>query len=123
LEVLSLLENIIGVEEAAAILGLSPGTIKNMCAAGKLTGKKIGKTWVLDKTNLEVNKMKTLNYTMISGCKYQLPEGFYAIDGRFGDQVYNERGENVTQKIMKSADGKDFIVLTDIGIEHLHLIK
>lgn len=53
-----MLENIVGVEEAATILGLSPGTIKNMCAAGKLTAKKIGKTWILDKTKLEVNKME-----------------------------------------------------------------
>lgn len=48
------LENIIGVDEAAERLGLSPGTIKNMCAAGRINAKKIGKTWVLDETNLEV---------------------------------------------------------------------
>lgn len=47
-----MLDNIIGVEEAAKILGLSPGTIKNMCAANKLPAKKIGKTWVIDKTKL-----------------------------------------------------------------------
>lgn len=47
------LDNIIGAEEAAEILGLSPGTVKNYCAAGKLQAKKIGKTWVLDKTNFE----------------------------------------------------------------------
>jgi excisionase family DNA binding protein len=46
------LDNIIGVEEAAKILGLSPGTVKNMCAAGKLECKKIGKTWIIDKTEL-----------------------------------------------------------------------
>ncbi|MBO0961431.1 helix-turn-helix domain-containing protein [Neobacillus sp. MM2021_6] len=57
-----MLDNIIGVEEAAEILGLSPGTVKNMCAAGKLESKKIGKTWVLDKTNLEVNKMAKVFY-------------------------------------------------------------
>jgi excisionase family DNA binding protein len=55
---INLLENIIGVEEAANILRLSPGTIKNMCADGKLECKKIGKTWVLDKTNLEVVNMR-----------------------------------------------------------------
>jgi len=44
------LSNIVGVEEAAKILGLSPGTVKNKCAAGELPAKKIGKTWVLDKT-------------------------------------------------------------------------
>ncbi|MBP1970993.1 excisionase family DNA binding protein [Virgibacillus natechei] len=46
------LEDIIGVEEAARILGLSPGTIKNYCASGKIEAKKIGKTWVIDKNKL-----------------------------------------------------------------------
>ncbi|MFI8680419.1 helix-turn-helix domain-containing protein [Bacillus thuringiensis] len=53
-----MLENIIGVEEAADILGLSPGTVKNKCAAGELPAKKIGKTWVLDKKILEGLTMK-----------------------------------------------------------------
>jgi excisionase family DNA binding protein len=60
--VIPLLDNIIGVEEAAKILNLSPGTIKNMCASHKLQAKKIGKTWILDKNNLEVNKMTKLFY-------------------------------------------------------------
>jgi hypothetical protein len=38
-----------GVEEASERWGLAPGTIKNMCAAGKLVARKIGKTWILDK--------------------------------------------------------------------------
>ncbi|CUB55495.1 hypothetical protein BN2127_JRS10_03272 [Bacillus subtilis] len=37
------LENIIGVKEAAKILGYSPQTTKNMCAAGKLLAKKLRK--------------------------------------------------------------------------------
>jgi len=47
------LSNLIGVEEAAKILGLSPGTVKNKCAAGELPAVKIGKTWVMDKTLLD----------------------------------------------------------------------
>ncbi|KXY84430.1 MULTISPECIES: helix-turn-helix domain-containing protein [Bacillus] len=47
------LENIIGVEEAAKILGCSAQTVKNMCAAGKLPAKKIERKWVLDKTMLK----------------------------------------------------------------------
>jgi len=47
-----MLDNIIGVEEATTILGLSPGTIKNYCASGKIPAKKIGNTWIMDKTNL-----------------------------------------------------------------------
>jgi excisionase family DNA binding protein len=53
-----MLENIIGVEEAAEILGLSPGYIKNLCARGKIEAKKVGKTWVLDKTNLKIKNEK-----------------------------------------------------------------
>ncbi|MED3738697.1 helix-turn-helix domain-containing protein [Virgibacillus pantothenticus] len=46
------LNNMIGVEEAAEILNLSPGTVKNHCAEGKITAKKIGKTWIIDKRTL-----------------------------------------------------------------------
>lgn len=45
-----MLENIIGVEEASKLWGLSPGYIKNLCAQGKIKAKKIGNTWVIDKT-------------------------------------------------------------------------
>ena len=47
------LENLIGVEEASKILGFAPSTVKDKCAAGKLPAVKIGKTWVLDKKELE----------------------------------------------------------------------
>ena len=36
-----------GVEEASQLWGLSPGTIKNYCAQGKIEAKKIGKTWII----------------------------------------------------------------------------
>ncbi|MGR6115698.1 type I-C CRISPR-associated protein Cas8c/Csd1 [Aeribacillus composti] len=52
------LSNLIGVEEAAKILGLSPGTVKNKCAAGELPAVKIGKTWVMDKTMITDKKNK-----------------------------------------------------------------
>lgn len=55
-----MLDNIIGVEEASKILTLSPGTIKNMCAAKKIPSKKIGKTWVMDKRNLEIKNKTSL---------------------------------------------------------------
>jgi excisionase family DNA binding protein len=51
-----MLNNIIGVNEAAEILGLSPGTIKNMCATGKIVSKKIGNTWIINKTKLKAPK-------------------------------------------------------------------
>ncbi|HDR4446685.1 TPA: helix-turn-helix domain-containing protein [Bacillus cereus] len=43
------LNNVIGVDEAHSISGLSAGYIKNLCAAGKIAAKKIGKTWIIDK--------------------------------------------------------------------------
>ncbi|MED3269288.1 hypothetical protein P4358_26505 [Bacillus thuringiensis] len=43
------LNNVIGVDEAHFISGLSAGYIKNLCAAGKIAAKKIGKTWIIDK--------------------------------------------------------------------------
>lgn len=45
-----MLDNLIGVEEAAKLWGLSPGYIKNLCADGRIIAKKIGNTWVIDKT-------------------------------------------------------------------------
>lgn len=46
----NVLDNVIGVEDAAQLWGLSPGYIKNLCAAGKIESKKIGKTWVIVKS-------------------------------------------------------------------------
>lgn len=43
------LNNVIGVDEASKLWGLSAGTIKNYCAEGKVKAKKIGKTWIIDK--------------------------------------------------------------------------
>jgi len=43
------IENTMGVEDAAIRWGLAPGTVKNLCAAGKVTARKIGKTWVIPK--------------------------------------------------------------------------
>ncbi|WP_416808876.1 helix-turn-helix domain-containing protein [Bacillus thuringiensis] len=47
------LSNVIGVHEAASILNVSPGYAKNLCAQGKIVAKKIGKTWVIDKSRLK----------------------------------------------------------------------
>lgn len=47
--IVSPLDSIIGVEEAAALWNLAPGYLKNLCAAGKVKAVKVGKTWVIDK--------------------------------------------------------------------------
>lgn len=57
-----MLNNIIGVDEAAKILKYSTGYVKNLCAKERIEAKKIGKTWVLDKTNLEVKEMAKIFY-------------------------------------------------------------
>lgn len=46
---MSVLDQIMGVNEAAAHWGLSPGTIKNLCAAGKVFARKIDNRWIIDK--------------------------------------------------------------------------
>lgn len=43
----NILDQVIGVEEAAELWNLSPGYIKNLCAEGKVQAKKIGKTWII----------------------------------------------------------------------------
>lgn len=45
--------NVIGVHEAASILNVSPGYVKNLCAQGKIVAKKIGKTWVINRLKLK----------------------------------------------------------------------
>jgi len=49
------LDSVVGAEEAAAMWKLTPGYIKNLCAAGRLKAKKIGKTWVIDKNQPRPN--------------------------------------------------------------------
>lgn len=47
---MNVLENIMGVNEAAEKWGLSPGTIKNYCSQkGKVLAVKIEGKWILDK--------------------------------------------------------------------------
>ena len=41
------LDEVIGVEEASKLWGLSAGTIKNYCAEGKIKAKKISNRWVI----------------------------------------------------------------------------
>lgn len=52
-DVNTFLHNTISVKEAASILNVSPGHVKNLCAEGKIEAKKIGKTWVIDRSRLK----------------------------------------------------------------------
>ncbi|WP_431818742.1 helix-turn-helix domain-containing protein [Bacillus pumilus] len=46
---MTVLNKIMGVDEASELWGLSPGYIKNLCANNKIECKKIGKTWIISK--------------------------------------------------------------------------
>jgi hypothetical protein len=46
----AILDKIMGVNEAAQLWSLKPGTIKNLCAAGKVVARKIDNRWIIDKT-------------------------------------------------------------------------
>lgn len=50
------LDKIMGVNEASELWGLAPSYIKDLCAKGKIECKKIGKTWVIDKEQLNPSK-------------------------------------------------------------------
>ncbi|MGH0448511.1 helix-turn-helix domain-containing protein [Bacillus mycoides] len=54
------LDMVMGVEEASEQWGLSSGYIKNLCAEGKILCKKIGKTWVIDKSQPSPNQKGTI---------------------------------------------------------------
>jgi len=87
------LDNIIGVKETADILGLSPGTVKNKCASGSLKCKKIGLTWVLDKTNLEEEMiMKTLNVNKVKKHDHIVGEEY--------DEEYQVRNDNDVERFI-----------------------
>lgn len=55
------LDYVIGVDKASEQWGLSAGYIKNLCAAGKMNCIKIGKTWVIDKTQDNPKQENTNN--------------------------------------------------------------
>lgn len=44
----TLLQGIMGTEEAAEKWGLSNGYVKNLCNKGVIQARKIGPTWILD---------------------------------------------------------------------------
>ncbi len=82
------LKNVVGVEEAAEILGLSPGTVKNKAAASQIPAKKIGKQWIFDKKQLEAFKMSKFNQLnhynstiiTVEGVEYRTTQDPYLLD-------------------------------------------
>ncbi len=70
------LDNVIGVNDAHLISGLSPGHIKNICAAGAIESKKIGGTWVINRERFEewfkCSYKNETNSTQTIYCKSEL---------------------------------------------------
>ncbi|PFC53259.1 DNA-binding protein [Bacillus cereus] len=66
------LHNVIGVHEVASILNVSSGHVKNLCAEGKIVAKKIGKTWVIDRSKLKGIQKNVQFICMFCGYKEQL---------------------------------------------------
>ena len=52
------LDNIMGVNEAAELWSLKPGTIKNLCAAGKVIARKIDNRWIIEKNQPNPSQQK-----------------------------------------------------------------
>jgi len=46
---MSALDDVMGVNEAGQLWGLSPGYVKNLCKGGKVLARQIGNTWIIDK--------------------------------------------------------------------------
>ncbi|MDA2118780.1 helix-turn-helix domain-containing protein [Bacillus cereus] len=95
--------NVIGVNEAASILGVSPGYVKNLCAQGKIVAKKIGKTWVIDRAKLR-GIQENINFIcMFCGYKEQLSarnakykDGLRCKQCECGGAMIDERIQNQT---------------------------
>ena len=123
-------KEIVGHYEAAEILGWQKQQVTVYMQRGKfpepLQKLKSTPIWLkedIQKFKESRMKMKRLDVTKMNGKMYKLPEGYYAIEGRFGDQVYrDDNGKNVTQQIMGGNNKDDIIILTDKGIEKLKLV-
>ncbi|AFQ19016.1 helix-turn-helix domain-containing protein [Bacillus thuringiensis] len=97
--------NTIGAREAASILNVSPGHIKNLCAQGKVVSKKIGKTWVIDRSKLR-GIQENINFIcMFCGYKEQLSarkvkykDGLRCKQCECGGAMIDERVQNKTTK-------------------------
>jgi len=123
-------KEIVGHYEAAEILGWQKQQVSVYISRGKFPEplQKLKSTPIWFKKDIQKfkesrMKMKRLDVTKMNGKMYKLPEGYYAIEGRFGDQVYrNDNGKNVTQQIMGGNNKDDIILLTDRGVEKLKLV-
>jgi len=54
----NVLDQIMGVQEAAELWGLSADRVKGMCQSGDVKAKKIGNSWVLDRNQTNPKKYR-----------------------------------------------------------------
>ena len=73
---LEVLENVIGVQEAAEIWGMGADRVKALAQSGEIYAKKIGNTWVIDKyqRNPRRYNRKNVKATHYEGLKLNVPE-------------------------------------------------
>lgn len=86
---MDVLDQIMGVNEAAEMWGYSPDHIKKLCRDGVIKSKKIGKTWVIDKNQnnpKEEKKMIEKNLSAAIKGKSSITEkglkDFFGIDSK-----------------------------------------
>jgi len=86
---MDVLDQIMGVNEAAEMWGYSPDHIKKLCRDGVIKSKKIGKTWVIDKNQnnpKEEKKMIEKNLSAAIEGKSSITEkglkDFFGIDSK-----------------------------------------
>ena len=125
------MKELVGHYEAAKILGWQKQQVTVYMQRGKfpepLQKLASGPIWFkedIEKFKESRMKMKKLEVTKFDGKMYKLPEGYYAIEGRFGDQVYrDDNGKNVSQQIMGGDNKDDVILLADSGVIKLKLSR
>lgn len=91
------LDSVIGVDEAADILGLSPGTVKNYCATGKIEAKKIGKTWVIDKNKLNKGTHTMAKISIDNGNSFVTAEE--AINGIDWEEIVSWMDDDIREQV------------------------
>ena len=128
-----MLNNVIGVNEASKITGLSAGTIKNYCAEGKIISKKIGQTWVIDKNILKESfKMKktyegsyTFNVSISVGDNKEIEQEVNRIYNMLND-LHNQKEINGLETLLyelelEVSENEDFVeVIKGIGYGKLN---
>ena len=123
------LDHVIGVNEASELWGYTPGTVKNLCAVGKIRAKKIGKHWIIAKNQnpregvAQMLKIKSINTDYIgSRMDYVLEDGTMLHESEWNGEWYQVDGQRykpVYIGIGEADEDGDFAEYETIGFEKL----